>query len=135
MPRGFKLWVPSCARFAPVAEQWFRLLVTDAEAPRHGLDLFGRDSLVLGKCTSQPDSFQRTSSILTLHPNTKRDAAPGPRRFGHEPLVLGTWQQTEGTLPVVSLFMFRSSRKPLATYSVVRVHGLDLIGRGTAPGE
>lgn len=86
---GFQTMVPSCARFAPVAEQWFRLLVTDAEAPRHGLDLFGRDSLVLGKCTSQPDSFpgsfQCTSSILIPHPTTKHDAATGPDYLATNP--------------------------------------------------
>jgi hypothetical protein len=36
-------------RFAPVAEQWFRQLLTDAAGQPHGLDLFGRDALVLGE--------------------------------------------------------------------------------------
>ena len=29
--------------------QWFQALLTDCEAPRHGVDLFGRDSLLLGR--------------------------------------------------------------------------------------
>lgn len=32
-----------------MAEQWFRLLLTDAAGQAHGLDLFGRDALVLGE--------------------------------------------------------------------------------------
>ncbi len=37
-------------RFPEVALQWFQALLTDCEAPRHGVDLFGRDALLLGRC-------------------------------------------------------------------------------------
>lgn len=29
--------------------QWFQALLNDCDAPRHGVDLFGRDSLLLGR--------------------------------------------------------------------------------------
>lgn len=36
-------------RFPDVALQWFQALLTDCDAARHGVDLFGRDSLLLGR--------------------------------------------------------------------------------------
>ena len=36
-------------RFPAVALQWFQLLLADCDAPRHGVDLFGRDALLLGR--------------------------------------------------------------------------------------
>ena len=36
-------------RFPAVALQWFQALLGDCDAPRHGVDLFGRDALLLGR--------------------------------------------------------------------------------------
>ena len=48
------LRVQRICRFPAVALQWFQALLTDCEAPRHGVDLFGRDALLLGRCVPDP---------------------------------------------------------------------------------
>ena len=38
-----------CARFAPVALQWGAALLKDSDQVKQGVDLFGRDAMLLGR--------------------------------------------------------------------------------------
>ena len=51
-------------RFPEVALQWFQALLTDCEAPRHGVDLFGRDALLLGRCVHGPNGAVAIQVII-----------------------------------------------------------------------
>lgn len=67
-----------------MAEQWFRLLLTDAQAPRHGLDLFGRDALVLGKEATFETVTRLSCSALR---NTERIACKPQSELSQQPLL------------------------------------------------
>ena len=57
------------SRFPEVALQWFQALLTNCEAPRHGVDLFGRDALLLGRCARPPSDHALHRLLCTLLPN------------------------------------------------------------------
>eukprot|EP00878_Enallax_costatus_P045926 GHUV01055464.1.p1 GENE.GHUV01055464.1~~GHUV01055464.1.p1 ORF type:complete len:126 (-),score=46.63 GHUV01055464.1:483-860(-) len=44
-------------RFAPVAIHWTSMLLRDCDIKHHGIDLFGRDSLLLGRLLTVLGSF------------------------------------------------------------------------------
>lgn len=44
-------------RFSPIALRWASSLLLSCDAPRHGIDLFGRDSLLLGRLLTTLGTF------------------------------------------------------------------------------